>query len=119
MFQRISRTRFVSVLVGLSVVSAFAYAKEREVIGIVGDTGILVGQNFNGQVSTNESGMSVTFTSDPPGLVNYTTIVSGNGSSVSIPTNPNATGTSYRIIAAPTSGGVAITTKPIAVTVNP
>jgi hypothetical protein len=116
MFQKLDRRRLFGAIFALSLVSVAAFAgTEKEVIGFVGASSAVAGQNYNGQVSTNESGMSVTFTSDPPGLVNYTTVVPGNGSSVAIPTNPNATGTLYRIVATPSSGGVVKTSGQIAV----
>jgi hypothetical protein len=116
MFQKLNQKRLSAAFFALSLVSVASFAaNEKEVIGFVGASSAVAGQNLSGQVSTNETGMSVTFTSDPPGLVNYTTIVLGTGGTVSIPTNANATGAVYRIVATPSSGGISKTSNQIGV----
>ena len=106
MFQGITRRRFVVVGAISSLLVAVAYANEREVIGFTGGASAVAGQSYSAQVSTNEAGISVTFSSNPPGLVSYTTTISGTSATVSVPTNVNAPAGSYVIVATPTSGGV-------------
>ena len=115
MFQKINRRRFLVATSAVFALCVVAYANDKEVIHFAGNSGVVAGQSYNGQVSTNVAGMSVTFTSDPPGLVSYTAIVPGNGGFVSIPTNPNAAETLYRIVATPTGGGISKVSDPISV----
>jgi hypothetical protein len=58
---------------------------------------------------------SVTFTSNPPGLVNYTTTVSSATQTVSVPTNGSMPEGTYTLKATPTAGGTSKTKNAVAV----
>ena len=107
MFQNFNRRRFFVASVFLTTLATAAFAtSEREVIGFNGNGTVIPGQNLSAQVTDNEAGMSVTFTSVPAGLVSYTTTISGTSATVSLPTNGNANPISYYVVATPTGGGV-------------
>ncbi len=66
---------------------------------------VTTGQNVSATVQVNVAPMAVLFTSNPPGLVNYTTTVTSTNQAVSIPTNAAAPVGTYTLVATPVGGG--------------
>jgi hypothetical protein len=103
----VTRKRFGFGLIALAVLAlgGVAVAGESEVINLTGSGSGMAGESYTASVIVNQAPMSVTFTSSPAGLVNYTTTVNTTSATVSVPTNGSAGGGTYSIVATPSAGG--------------
>ena len=88
-----------------SLFAVAAFAEEIHVIGFASSASVNAGQATSVSVQVNQVPMSVTITSNPPGLVNYTAMVTSTTQSLSVPTNAGAPAGNYTLKAMPTAGG--------------
>jgi hypothetical protein len=102
---QLTRKKFGFVALALVVLGGVAIAGGSEVANFTTPGTVTVGQNVAASVTVNQAPMSVTFSSNPPGLVNYTTTVNSTSATVSVPTNGSAGEGTYTLIATPTAGG--------------
>lgn len=114
MFKSRFSRRFALALLPLAALAAIAVAGELEVIHFNADPSVAPGQSFSAGVSVNQAPMSVTFTSSPAGLVNYTATVNSTSATVSVPTSSSAGQGTYTITARPSAGGAGKTKAVIA-----
>jgi hypothetical protein len=101
----ISRRGALGVLSGLIVATGVAWAAEHVVIDFAAPPTVTTGQPIATTVQVNQAPMSITFTSNPPGLVSFATTVSSTTQGVSVPTSSAAPAGSYTITVAPSAGG--------------
>lgn len=102
---QLTRKKFGLVALALVALCGVALAGESEVANFTIPTAVTAGETISAGVTVNQAPMSVTFTSIPAGLVNYTTTVSSTTATVGIPTSGNAAPGGYTIKASPTAGG--------------
>lgn len=110
---QLTRKKLGFVALALLALGGVATAGGGEVANFTTPTTVTAGQNISAGVTVTEAPMSVTFTSSPAGLVNYTTTVSSASSTVSIPTDGGAPAGSYILTARPTTGrsvGISVNT---------
>ena len=101
----VTRKKFGLFALAMLALGGVAVAGDREVINLTTAGGVVAGSPLAASVSVNAAPMSVTFTSNPPGLVNYTTTVTSTSQTVAVPTSASASGSYYTVTATPTSGG--------------
>ncbi len=106
MRSRIGRRGFVAALFSGLVIIGTAQAADPVIIDFATPGTVVAGQNVQASVQVNQVPMSVTFTSNPPGLASYTTTVTATTQTVAVPTNSAAPAGSYTLTATPTAGGV-------------
>jgi hypothetical protein len=102
---RLTRRRLLVSGLSALVLASVAWANHQDVIHFVTPASVTAGQNFEASVQVNVAPMAVSFTSNPPGLVNYTTTVTSVNQAVSIPTNGAAPAGNYALVATPVGGG--------------
>jgi hypothetical protein len=102
---QVTRKRFFGAALVSAILAATVMAGHNEVSHFTTPGAAVAGSPIATSVTVNQAPMSVTFTSSPAGLVNYTTTLSSTSASVSIPTSGSAGPGSYTITATPTAGG--------------
>ncbi len=106
MRNRINRRRLLaSLAMGFVGIAGAAWAADQVIIHFTAASSVVTGQNVATSVTVNQAPMSVTFTSNPPGLANYTTTVTSPNQSVAVPTSSGAPAGSYTLTATPSAGG--------------
>jgi hypothetical protein len=103
---RLTRRRLLVTGITSALFAVAAWAEQGQVIHFATPSSVTAGQTVAAQVQVNVAPMAVTFTSNPPGLVNYTVMVNSTNQGVSIPTNAAASAGSYVLVATPAGGGV-------------